>query len=139
MYPFSISVEVIFRDIDSFGHVNNAVYFTYLETARTKYFRKIKTLAGIDKLDMVVAQATCNYITPAYIDEKLIVSIGITRLGDKSFDFAYKIQSEKGYNIAEAKTVQVTYDYKNSKTIKVPEQFKSTVMRLQNGLHFPTN
>ena len=64
---YNHSIEVIFRDIDSFGHVNNAVYFTYLETVRTKYFQELKTRSGIDEMDMIVAQATCDYKSPAYI------------------------------------------------------------------------
>ena len=69
--PYTNSIEVIFRDVDSFGHVNNAVYFTYLETVRTKYFRELKTRSGVDAMDVIIAQATCNYRSPAYIDERL--------------------------------------------------------------------
>ena len=134
---YTNSIEVIFRDVDSFGHVNNAVYFTYLETIRTKYFRELKTRSGIDEMDMIVAKATCNYKSPAYIAEQLDISIGITRFGKKSFDCIYLVNTDKGRKIASAKTIQVAYDYNTKTTVMVPEQFKQAVIEYQGGLYFP--
>ena len=135
--PYTNSIEVIFRDVDSFGHVNNAVYFTYLETVRTKYFRELKTQSGVDAMDVIVAQATCNYRSPAYIEERLNISVGITRFGNKSFDCMYIINTDKGRKIASAKTIQVAYDYKTNATVIVPEVFKQAVIEYQGSLYFP--
>ena len=44
-YKFSTTIEVRFKDVDSLGHVNNAVYLTYFEIARFHYW---KTLFGED-------------------------------------------------------------------------------------------
>jgi acyl-CoA thioester hydrolase len=134
---YTNSIEVIFRDVDSFGHVNNAVYFTYLETIRTKYFRELKARSGIDEMDMIVAKATCNYKSPAYIAEQLDISLGITRFGKKSFDCMYIVNTDKGRKIASAKTIQVAYDYNTKTTIMIPEQFKQAVIEYQGGLSFP--
>ena len=134
---YTNSIEVIFRDVDSFGHVNNAVYFTYLETVRTKYFRELKTRSGVDAMDMIVAQATCNYKSPAYIDERLDISVAITRFGNKSFDCMYIINTDNGRKIASAKTIQVAYDYKTNTTVIVSETFKQAVIEFQGGLYFP--
>ena len=70
-FPFVTEMEVIFRDIDSMGHVNNAVYLTYIETARIKYFDEIKLHASLNDIDMIVAQATCNYKLPAFLGDTL--------------------------------------------------------------------
>jgi acyl-CoA thioester hydrolase len=134
---YTNSIEVIFRDVDSFGHVNNAVYFTYLETIRTKYFRELKARSGIDEMDMIVAKAICNYKSPAYIAEQLDISLGITRFGKKSFDCMYIVNTDKGRKIASAKTIQVAYNYNTKTTIVIPEQFKQAVIEYQGGLSFP--
>ena len=134
---YTNSIEVIFRDVDSFGHVNNAVYFTYLETIRTKYFRELKARSGIDEMDMIVAKATCNYKSPAYIAEQLDISLGITRFGKKSFDCMYIVNTDKGRKIASAKTIQVAYNYNTKTTVVIPEQFKQAVIEYRGGLSFP--
>jgi len=38
---YTTEIDVRFRDIDAMGHVNNAVYATYIEQARTEYFRDV--------------------------------------------------------------------------------------------------
>ncbi len=119
------------------GHVNNAVYFTYMETTRIKYFREIKRYTGLDEMDMIVAHASCAYKAPAFLGEHLNVGIAVTRFGNKSFDFTYRIDAEDGRLVASAQTVQVAYDYQADKPIVVPEKFKAAVLEYQGGLDFP--
>ena len=44
VFHFSTPIKIRFRDLDAFGHVNNAVYFTYMEVARTDYFTHVGLL-----------------------------------------------------------------------------------------------
>ncbi len=120
-FPFQVPIQVIFRDVDAMGHVNNAVYFTYLETARTQFFFQKLALASLAELPLILAEASCSYKSPARFNEKLIVGLGIGRIGSKSFDIIYQITAEDGRLIAEAKTVMVTYDYEKGGTIPIPD------------------
>jgi acyl-CoA thioester hydrolase len=119
-YPFQINIEVIFRDVDAMGHVNNAVYFTYLETARTRFFFHKLGLPSLSELPLILAEATCSYKSPVRFNEKLTLGLGIGRIGHKSFDIVYHITAEDGRLVAQAKTVMVTYDYENNKAIPIP-------------------
>ena len=134
--PFTVNVEVIFRDLDSQGHVNNSVYFTYLETARIKYIKEIKSRYSASEMNMIVAHASCDYKEPAFLGELLEVRIAITRFGNKSFDFAYGIHTRDSRLIATAKTVQVVYDYQADRSIELPAEFKSAVLKYQGTLSF---
>ena len=135
--PFNVKLEVIFRDIDSMGHVNNAVYFTYMETARIKYFHEIRARAEIGKMNMIVAHASCAYKAPAFLGDHLNVGIAVTRFGNKSFDFTYRICAEDGRLIATANTVQVAYDYQADTPMALPAEFTDAVLDFQGGLEFP--
>ncbi len=134
--PFSLNMEVIFRDVDSMGHVNNAVYFTYMENARIKYFHEIRALADLGKMNMIVAHASCAYKAPAFLGDHLNVGIAVTRFGNKSFDFTYRIYAEDGRLIATANTVQVAYDYQADRPMELPAEFKSAVLNYQGTLDF---
>ena len=46
-YRFAHQIEVRFRDCDSMGHVNNAVYFTYMEQTRFAYWRELLRARGV--------------------------------------------------------------------------------------------
>jgi acyl-CoA thioester hydrolase len=113
-------IQVIFRDVDAMGHVNNAVYFTYLETARTQFFFQGLHLASLTQLPVILAEARCSYRSAAHFGETLVIGLGIDRIGNKSFDIVYQISAEDGRLVAEARTVMVTYDYEKEATIAIP-------------------
>src|SRR5215475_15512356 len=70
-YPYTITVEVSFRDLDALGHVNNAVYLTYMETARIKYLVDLLDLKALGELPVILAEASCTYKSPAFFGERL--------------------------------------------------------------------
>lgn len=134
-YPFCIDIEVIFRDVDAMTHVNNAVYFTYMETARTKFITRLMAPAEPMALPVILAEASCTYKSPAYFGELLQVGIGISRFGTKSFDLVYRIDGagdkETTHLVALARTVQVMYDYDTGRPITVPHEFRQRVAQFQ--------
>jgi acyl-CoA thioester hydrolase len=140
-YPYSIEIEVSFRDLDALGHVNNAVYLTYLETAletaRIKYLLDLLELKRLEALPVIMAEATCVYKSPAFFGERLTVGVGVTRFGGKSFDMAYRIESGDGRLVAIARTVQVMYDYDAAHTIAASEIFKAKVRAYQGDWQAP--
>lgn len=123
-YPFQTTIEVIFRDVDAMGHVNNAVYFTYLETARTRFFFEGLGISWPGELPVILAEASCSYRSASRFGEKLTVGLGVARIGNKSFELGYQIWAEDGRVVAEAKTVMVAYDYEQHSSIVIPDNLR---------------
>lgn len=132
-YPFQLKLEVFFRDLDAMGHVNNAVYFVYMETIRIKF---MQALGALKDGSIILAEASCAYRSPAFLGEQLVISLGVSRFGTKSFDMRYRIETEEGRLVATGKTVQVMYDYQADKTIPVPDDFKARVLAFQGDWRF---
>jgi acyl-CoA thioester hydrolase len=124
-WPFELSETVIFRDIDAMGHVNNAVYFTYMETARTTFFIDCLSLAKPSDLPVIVAEASCIYLSPLRLGETLAVRMGVSRIGRRSFDLSYQMTTGSDRLVARAKTAMVTYDYEQRKAIKIPDGLRT--------------
>ena len=117
----SIPVEVRFADLDAYGHVNNAVYFTYFETARTRLFMD-RFLAYQQKgLLLLVARAECDYQKPIGLDDQVIIDLAIERVGRSSFDIAYTMHDGAGKTYAVARTVMVCFDAKLGRAVRIPE------------------
>lgn len=133
-FPYQYQLEVVFRDLDAMGHVNNAVYFTYLETARLRYLKELLELDDLLGIPVIMAEARCSYKTPAVYGDRLVIGVGISRFGAKSFDMVYQIATERGRVVATAHTVQVMYDYTTNQTIAVPDWFKVRVLEKQGSL-----
>lgn len=141
-YPYEMTMEVAFRDIDAMGHVNNAVFFAYFETIRIKYIGEILEESGLlasELLDLplILVEANCIYKSPALLTEILHVGTGISRFGNKSFDMLYRVQGEDGRLVAYGKTVQVMYDYVSRSAFPIPEDVRDYVRRRQNDWRAP--
>ena len=90
---FSIRLNVRFRDVDALGHVNNAVYFTYMESARTEYWMKLFHIGDLRDLQFIVAHAECDFKIAARFGDELEVSIWTSSIGNSSFVWDYEIRN----------------------------------------------
>jgi len=136
-FPYTITVEVAFRDLDAMGHVNNAVYLSYLETARIKFLIDLLELHGPGNMPLIMAEAHVSYKAPAFFGERLTIGTGVSRFGVKSFDMLYRITGGDGRVVVLAKTVQIAYDYAAGKTIPVPAALKARVRAFQGAWRPP--
>ena len=139
-YRFRVPIDVRFRDLDAFGHVNNAVYFTYLEIARAAYFTAVRGRPhGVDDFGVVVADAHCRYRSPAFYGERLAIDIATVGLRSRSFEVSYRISvEESGRVVAEADTVLVAFDHRAKRTatldptlVDAVEAFEGRQLRTQ--------
>ncbi|MEO7913123.1 MAG: acyl-CoA thioesterase [Roseiflexaceae bacterium] len=136
-FPYKVIIEVAFRDLDAMGHVNNAVYLSYMETARIKFLVDLLAVTSLHDLPVIMAEATCTFKAPAFFGELLTVGVGVSRFGSKSFDMAYQIDAGDGRLIALGRTVQVMYDYAAAQTIVMPEAFKAKILTFQGAWQAP--
>lgn len=136
-FRFHCEVEVRFRDLDAMGHVNNAVYFTYFEVARTHYMRALghrppDEISFADLYPFIMLDVYCKYLAPAVLSQKLLVYLRTSRLGTKSYEFEYLITDLKdGRPIAVGNSTQVYYDYRQEKTLPIPDDFRNRIENLE--------
>ena len=111
-YSLAVPLEVRFRDMDSMGHVNNAVYFTYFENARIAYWRAVPGVRSRRSLNYILARAECDFKSPTTLEDELRCHVRVSSFGRSSFTFEYLLRDERtGRIVAEGRTVQVMYDY----------------------------
>ena len=114
---------VRFRDVDAMGHVNNAVFLTYLEQARIAFFEQQGLSVGLDDLNLVVARVEIDFRAPVRLGQEIEVAVRATRFGTKSFDVEYELTVD-GEIVAEAKSVLVAYDYGRGKPVAIPAEWR---------------
>jgi acyl-CoA thioester hydrolase len=131
-HVFSHPIEVRFRDCDPLGHVNNAVYLTYLEQARLFYWRSLWGF-GIDapaaNPGVIMARAEIDYRRPAKYGDILDVRIDVAAIGRTSFTYDYEILDQRGQLIASARTVQVMYDYAAAAPVPIPDDIRQKMQQ----------
>ena len=122
-FPFVHREPVRFRDLDAMGHVNNAVFLTYLESARTAFLVERGLVERLEDLAMVVARVEIDFRSPVRFGDTLDVGVRASRFGEKSFDLEYRVLA-RGRLAAEAMTVCVGYDYEARTTVPVPKAWR---------------
>jgi len=123
-YRYSNRRTVEFRDVDAAGHVNNAVYLTYLETARIDYLREVLHVESLDDLAVIVANVNVDFRSPARFAETLEVGARVPRVGTKSFEMEHEIRGGDGRLALEATSVLVAYDYTKNAPMPVPDEWR---------------
>jgi acyl-CoA thioester hydrolase len=132
-FTFRTPIEVRFRDIDALGHVNNAVYLTYFEMARSAY---LQALSGrtfeAREFGIVIAEARCRYRSPAFYGERLIAEVATSSIRSRSFELRYRLISEKdGRLVADGMTVQVAFDQAAGRAVALPARFHEAMERFE--------
>ena len=134
-FRFSTTLEVRWRDIDALGHVNNAVYFTYLEQARGHYLRELGLISSrADDAGFILAEASCQYRSPLKLAERVTIYARVCELRNTSFIFEYRVEAEDGRLAAMARSVQVCYDYRAKRPIPIPTEWREAILAYEPGL-----
>jgi len=114
-----------FRDTDAMGHINNAVYVTYLEVARQEYWRSFRSGEDYRVVPFILARVEIDFRSEALLHETLELCLRCSHVGTKSFGFDYEIrESTSGRIVVRASSVQVFYDYANKQSIPCPVEMR---------------
>ena len=124
-FPFVHRELVRFSDLDPMGHVNNAVYLTWIENARIEFLRRLGAFDQPDttEMAMILARAEVDFRAPLAFGDEVAIGVRTARLGTKSFDLEYRLASGDRV-VAEAKTVLVAYDYATNESREIPDEWR---------------
>lgn len=128
---YTVPVDVRFNDVDGLGHVNNAIYLTFLEHARMKFFTEEAGSTSEKDFPFILAHAALDYKKPIKMGAELEVIMWTSRIGGKSWDFDYEVRDRRTKEMyATGKTVQVAYDYQLEKSDILEGDLKELVKAL---------
>ncbi len=127
-------IEVRFRDTDAMGHVNNAVYLTYLEVARQSYWQRFSQQRDYAEVPFVVARVGIDFRAPMHVDEVARVKLRTSWVSRSSFAMQYVIEERDSQRrVVEAESVQVTFDYDAQRSMLVPQWLRDELERIEGG------
>lgn len=118
-----LPLTVRFRDCDPYGHVNNAVYLTYLENARFALWRA-QGITGV-----ILARAEVDYRAQATYGDELEVRTRLEGFGRTSFRYEYEIiDVTSGRLVLSAKTVQVRFNYDTQTPVELSDETRARLL-----------
>jgi acyl-CoA thioester hydrolase len=131
-------IDIRFADLDVLGHVNNARYLTYMETARIKYVHEVCTPhINWYELGMILAKAVIEYKAPLVYDDRAEIYPRVSRIGNKSFEIEpviARMAANQPEVAALCSTTLVAYDYQANRTIPVPDSWRERILAYEPAL-----
>ena len=125
--------QVIFRDLDGIGHVNNSVFFTYFEWSRTVLWFDMMGGREAHDLGFIVARAECDFRHQLGM-EPIEIGVRFGEMRTTSLDFLHEIRKGDGGQIAASgKVVVVLYDWKSHSKVQISDDFRRRVASLQRA------
>ena len=126
-FKYHYPIEVRYGDLDAYWHVNNTKFLVYVEDARGRYMLEMGLFDGKNlwNLPLIVGDVHCRYHKPIELGDKVVVSMGATRISYKTVTFEYEITGEGGSPLyATAETIMVAYDYNTKQSVPVSEDLR---------------
>lgn len=131
---YETDIPLRFGDIDSMGHVNNAVTMTLFELGRARFFADVLGVKRVEDYEFILAEATVRYRIPILLQDRVRVRMFITDVVRSSFRFRAELFDPRdGRVYAEAETVQVMYDYAAGRPEPIPPEFRERVRDFIGG------
>jgi acyl-CoA thioester hydrolase len=118
--------QVIFRDLDAFGHVNNAVFFTYFEWGRALYWFALTGKSAPGDIDFIVARAECDFKQQISL-ETIEICTRIGEMRSSSFDFHCELRKRGGEVAAVGKVVVVLFDWARQSKVAISDELRRKV------------
>jgi acyl-CoA thioester hydrolase len=126
-------LQVRYQDLDTYGHVNNAVPPIFFESARMAYFRTLAERLELGPLEAgdipearyVLAGVKLRYRAPIYLEDTLFCGISVHSVGRRSFTWDYELRAGESYRegrlVAKGSSAQVFFDSKTEEIRPRPE------------------
>jgi acyl-CoA thioester hydrolase len=119
-----IEIAIRWRDVDNYGHVNNAVYLTYLEECRDRWVRR--TLG--DDVGFVIVRVAIDFRRELSLEEGAVtVACGGTGYGRSSIRTAETIRAKAGWIAAQSESVIVAHDAGSRKSRSITDRERSAL------------
>ena len=126
-------VQIRFSDVDQFGHMNNSVYFSLYDLAKTTYFKDVfGGLHDWNKFAVVVANINADFLAPVFFSDELIVETTVIHIGNKSITLQQQaVNKRSGVVKCQCRTVLVGYDVVTKEPVPIPKEYKEAVCRYE--------
>lgn len=132
-YPIVHEQNVAWGDMDAFGHVNNVMYYRYIESARIDYFDALNIFE--QKVLTVVASNQCKYLRPVFYPDQLKIAVRVDELRNSAMRMSYQLFSTaQNALVATAEAVIVCVDQENMQKAAIPEDIREKILKMEHAV-----
>jgi len=137
-YPVIHEQAVAWGDMDAFGHVNNVLYYRYIESARIRYLDALNIFD--EKIYTVVASNQCKYLSPVFYPDTLKIGARVEEIRNSAFRMSYLLWSTMQEKVvATGEAVMVVVDPVQLAKQAIPDHVKQKILMLEQQVGHQLN
>lgn len=131
-FKHSMPVQIRFSDVDQFGHMNNSVYFSLYDLAKTTYIDDVLGKRDWSKKAIVVANINANFCAPVFFSDNILIETTITHLGHSSFTLLQRaVCAETKHVKCECRTIMVSFDVEKQEPSPLSDNDKEAISKFE--------
>lgn len=136
IFPSKLELRIDWSEMDLFGHVNNVMYFKYIQASRVNYWEISGLVKAFDedKIGPILANTTCRFIRPLHYPGSITIQAEIEFMKNTSFGIHHQILNEANEIAAEAHDVIVYFDFNKNEKTELPIAFRESVTKLEKRI-----
>ena len=135
VFLHSSNIPVNWGDMDALGHVNNTMYFRYMETARVNWLNSLGIKLGENNQSFIIVNAFCEFLAPLTYPKTLEIKTFISKIGNTSIDIFHDLeiedQDQKPNLIANGFVTCVWFNFKENKSAPLPTVLTDLFLNLR--------
>lgn len=129
-------LQMRFNDIDLLGHLNNSVYFTFMDLAKVRYFQDVLgdelTFKGHT---VVIVNVNCDFCAPTFFDDEIEVETAIVAIGDRSLTLEQRVFSPADGRVrCRCRTIMSGFDTKTMTSVPISEEWRKAIHAYEGEL-----
>lgn len=133
-FPVVVELPVQWGELDAYGHVNNAVFFRYFESARIAYLERCGLIETYhrDKVGAILHSTSCRFRRALFYPDTALIGARVTQIEDDRFTMAYRVVSTaQGEVAAEGVGVVVVFDYHRREKTAIPDPVREGIAAVE--------
>ena len=126
---YEMTIPIRWGDMDAMGHINNAVYFRYMETARIDWFTSIGFEPNPGGEGPVIVNAFCNFMRQFEYPGDILIKTFVSDVGRTSIDSWHTLErtDQPGVICSTGGATTVWVDFPNQKSAPLPDWLRQVV------------
>ena len=126
---YEMRIPIRWGDMDAMGHVNNTIYFRYLEIVRIEWLQQLGGAPDPQGIGPVIVNAFCNFIRQLEYPGEILARHYVANPGRSSFDTFITLErsDDPGVIYAEGGATTVWTDFQAQKSVPLPDWMRTLV------------
>jgi acyl-CoA thioester hydrolase len=127
---YEMVIPIRWGDMDAMAHVNNTIYFRYLEVIRIEWCRSIGAYANREGEGIVIVNAFCNFLKQLEFPGEVLAKHYVADVGRTSFDVYVTLErtDDPGVIYAEGGARTVWVDFPKQKSVPIPDWLRAKLV-----------